>query len=299
MATTAVTPAGRQTSRRSSAVTPRPVRATPAAGATRSSAARTAPAAGATRSSAARTAPAAGATRSSAARTTSPHRRGVSRSATPKAPRRVSGPIVMRGGEIALPLPGFQPPALPRPRRKPAPGRSPVPKRAPVRDRTSERRPGVAGRSLARRTLGAVVALPDLPLLDRIVRGRTWIALLGAMLVGIVTMQVEMLKLGRQIGVATSQATVLESRNELLRASVAGLSNVQRIEQLAVQKGLVMPPPTGVGFVSGASYQSQIARALANIHAPSASTFGTQHATNGGVTVAAGETTAVAPSTGG
>jgi cell division protein FtsL len=204
----------------------------------------------------------------------------------PKLPRRISGPVVARGGGVSLPLPGFAPPSLPLRERVPQPRVRPArPQRVP-RDR-----------QLTRRALRGVLSVPDLPLLDRIVRGRTWIALLGVMLAGIVTMQVEVLKLGREIGAASGQATVLQSRNELLRASVAGLSNVQRIEQLAVQQGMVMPPPMGVGFVpsGGAGGETAlIQRALSNIHTPSPSSFGTQSTSNGGLTVAAGTTTAVA-----
>ncbi|MHB8690125.1 MAG: hypothetical protein ACYDHH_02670 [Solirubrobacteraceae bacterium] len=278
MPPTAATAAGRQSSKRGGARAPRPVAATPP----RTPAAQAAPRARAPR------------TQATARTKASSHRGTLSRSPLPKLPRRISGPVAARGGGVSLPLPGFAPPSLPLrervPRTRARPPRPARPQRLP-RDR-----------QLARRALQGVLSLPDLPLLDRIVRGRTWIALLGVMLAGIVTMQVEVLKLGREIGAATGQATVLQSRNELLRASVAGLSNVQRIEQLAVQQGMVMPPPTGIGFVasSGAGGDAAlIQHALANIHTPNPSSFGTQSTSNGGLTVAAGATTAVPPSTGG
>jgi cell division protein FtsL len=183
---------------------------------------------------------------------------------------------------FAPPAPTFAPPAPTV--APPAPGRIARPRRTA--------RPA-ADRSLPARALGAIRALPDLPLLDRIVRGRTWIALLGVMLAGIVYTQVEVLRLGTRIGVATEQSASLQALGEQLRASVATLSNVQRIEQLAEAQGMVLPPPTGVGFLTGGS--GQISAALNNIKPPNASAFGTHTTTNGGLTIAAGMTTAQNP----
>jgi cell division protein FtsL len=187
----------------------------------------------------------------------------------------------MSGGAVALPQPGFAPPL---PRRKPAPQRP-----ARTRTRTAPR----SDRSLPGRALGAILLLPDLLILDRIVRGRAWIALLGVMLAGIVYMQVEVLKLGHTIGTATMQISTLQARNEQLRVNVATLSGVQRIEQLAERQGMVLPPPSGVGFVAGGPGQLQAA--LANIKAPDPAAFGTQTTSNGGLTTAAGMTTAHNP----
>jgi hypothetical protein len=124
--------------------------------------------------------------------------------------------------------------------------------------------------------------MPDHPLLDRAVRGRVWIALMGILLAGIVAMQVEVLKLGASIGRSIEQGSSLQSRNELLRASVSGLSDDQRIMRLAAAQGMVMPPPAGVGFLSaGAGHMQQ---ALANIHQPNPTAFTTMTTTNGAVT---------------
>jgi cell division protein FtsL len=250
----------------------------------------------------------------------SPHRRRVARPAAPKAPRRVSGPaprsgrllgngIVMSGGAVALPQPSFAPPArervAPRRGRTAAPSREriPAPSRerpdAPSRERIARPRrsaPAQVDRSLAAGALGVIRALPDLPLLDRILRGRTWIALLGVMLAGIVYTQVEVLRLGAKIGTSIEQSSTLQATNEQLRVNVATLSNVQRIEQLAETMGMVLPPPTAVGFVSGGAGELQAA--LNNIKPPSPSAVGTQATTNGGLTTGAGMTTAKSPAQG-
>jgi hypothetical protein len=112
--------------------------------------------------------------------------------------------------------------------------------------------------------------LPEHTLLDRIVRGRTWIPLLGVLLVGIVAMQVEILKLGTGMGRWIERSSSLSTKNQALQANVAGLMDDQRIERLAAKMGMVMPDPTAVSFLSA---QPGAARAVANIHAPDPSIF--------------------------
>ncbi len=74
--------------------------------------------------------------------------------------------------------------------------------------------------------------------------------MLGVMLVGIVAMQVEELKLGASVGRALSETATLQSRNQLLRASVSALSDDQRIERLAARMGMVMPAPGDVVYLT-------------------------------------------------
>ncbi len=187
----------------------------------------------------------------------------------------MSGPLsglltATPGGAVVLPRPGVAP-------RRPA---------APARPR---RHGGIdvpaSALGLAIHAGAIVRTLPDHAWLDRVVRGRTWVVLLGVMLVGIVGMQVEMLKLGAAIGRATEQSASLESRNQTLQASVARLADDRRIERLAGAQGMVMPQPAGVGFLTPG--QGTLRRALANIHPPSASTFADAPKGNGAITTAA------------
>jgi len=127
------------------------------------------------------------------------------------------------------------------------------------------------GASLLERTAAFVRALPDHPLLDRIVRGRAWIPILGVLLAGIVAMQVEVLKLSATMGSTIQRGTALESRNQQLRASVAELSDDQRIERLAAAMGMVMPDPSAMSFLS--TRPGDIHAALANIHQPDANGY--------------------------
>jgi hypothetical protein len=193
--------------------------------------------------------------------TSSPHRAPVRRSLVPRNPRRVSGPA------------------------RPSPAR---------RRGQSTVRPPLASRSAA-----YIRALPDHALLDRIIRGRYWIPLLGVLLVGIVAMQVEVLKLNAGIGRALEQSTSLQGRNEQLRAAVARGADDQRIESMAAHMGMVMPPPAAIRFL-GRLPIADAGRAIANIHAPAATGF--QAAlTAAGTTTTAGATSSMAattPSTG-
>jgi hypothetical protein len=133
------------------------------------------------------------------------------------------------------------------------------------------RRPPAQVGPLRPRALELVRGLPDHPLLDRIVRGRAWIPLLGVMLAGIVAAQVEVLKLNASIGRSIALSTTLSSRNQLLRASVSSLSDAQRIEGLATRMGMVMPGPTAVSFLD--IRRADAALAAAAIHLPDSAAF--------------------------
>jgi hypothetical protein len=95
------------------------------------------------------------------------------------------------------------------------------------------------------------------------------------LLVGIVAMQVEILKLGAGMGRWIHRSSTLQSRNEALQANVAALMDDSRIEQLAAKAGMVMPSPTALSFLS-AQPASDATRAASNIHAPDPSNFTAQ-----------------------
>jgi hypothetical protein len=135
--------------------------------------------------------------------------------AAPRAPRRVSGPVARRAG----PVPGGAA-ALPRPRT------------------------GTTG------LFARVRALPEHRVVDRLLRSRLWIWALGALLGGIVTMQVSLLKLNSGISRAVETTTTLERQNAGLEASIARLSSPDRIESGAGTLGMVMPPAGDVGYLS-------------------------------------------------
>jgi hypothetical protein len=170
-----------------------------------------------------------------------PSRRG---SETSRPPRRVSGPV---GGRL-------NPTPTGRPRSRQAP------------------RESIA---LGGRAFALVRGLPDHSLIDRLVRGRAWIPVLGVLLTGIVAMQVEILKLGTSMGRAMERSATLQTQNGSLLANVASLADDQRIERLAAGMGMVMPTPNSMVFLH-AQPSGNIARAIGNIQAPDPTGFASQ-----------------------
>ena len=77
--------------------------------------------------------------------------------------------------------------------------------------------------------LDVLRGLPDARWLDRLLRGQGWIVLIGIALMGIVAMQVSLLKMNAGIGASIEQAGELERANADLRSEVSKLSSEERI----------------------------------------------------------------------
>jgi cell division protein FtsL len=129
----------------------------------------------------------------------------------PRHPRRMSGPV-------ARPVPSI---ALPQPARRGSTG-----------------------------TFERLRALPDHRLVDRLLRGRAWIWLIGIMLGGIVAMQVSLLKLNTGISNAVTTSATLERVNADLETEVARLSSGERIQRTAAEEGMVAPAAGDVGYLT-------------------------------------------------
>jgi len=192
-----------------------------------------------------------GATRTSSARSAG-HRAPARSSA---GPRRVSGPAT----------------GAPRSRRVSGPVRGGASTRPAIRRPAAPPIAGPRPSAIAARTSAFVRALPDHRLLDRVVRGRSWIPILGLLLTGIVAMQVETLRLSASTGRSLERVTALQSRNQQLQASVAVLADDQRIERLAAGMNMVMPGPTQVRFL--AARGGSVSRALGAVHTPNGPAF--------------------------
>ncbi|HKG62800.1 MAG TPA: hypothetical protein VKB28_01945 [Solirubrobacteraceae bacterium] len=130
----------------------------------------------------------------------------------PRHARRVSGPV-------ARPVPHV--PAVPRPVRRGSTG-----------------------------AFERLLALPDLRLVDRLLRGRVWIWLIGILLGGIVAMQVSLLKLNTGISNAVTTSATLERVNAELETEVARLSSGERIQRTAAEEGMVAPAAGDVGYLT-------------------------------------------------
>lgn len=92
-------------------------------------------------------------------------------------------------------------------------------------------------------------ALPEHRLVDRLLRSRLWIWVLGALLGGIVAMQVSLLKLNSGISRAVTTATTLERQNAGLEAAIARLSTTDRVEAGALTLNMLMPPAGDVSYL--------------------------------------------------
>ncbi len=213
-----------------------------------------------------------------------PKRGGIRRSFVSANPRRVSGPVrgraaasgtarasataraaasvTMTAAATAVAAAAEVAPRITRPARD-------IARPAPRITRPAHRAAPTTG-TRAGRALAFVRGLPDHALTDRLVRGRAWIPVLGVLLAGIVAMQISLLRLNASMGRAIEQGTTLQTETGLLRAQVASLGEVQRIERIATGMGMVMVTPEQVTFVSPRS-RDIAEKAIANMTAPSAS----------------------------
>jgi hypothetical protein len=157
-----------------------------------------------------------------------PARRAIARRAS--AVRRISGPVSRR--MVAAPVAA---PALPR--------------------------RGTTG------LFARVRALPEHRVVDRLLRSRLWIWALGALLGGIVTMQVSLLKLNSGISRAVETTTTLERQNAELEMSIARLSSPERIDEGAQALGMIQPPAGEVSYLTAGPQDAE--RAARRMQPPS------------------------------
>ncbi len=144
-----------------------------------------------------------------------------------------------------------------RPRRAPAP-RGPRRISGPARPATAPRRPAAgAAANQAGLVLGLLSALESLAqhrLLDRLIRGRVWIGLVAFALIGIVTLQLGLLKLNGGIGRALEHEALLQRENAALSIENSELAAGTRVEQSAAKLGMAFVPAGALRFlVSGRS----------------------------------------------
>ena len=127
--------------------------------------------------------------------------------------------------------------------------------------------------------------------MDRLVRSRAWVLIIGFGLIGIVAMQVSMLKLNAGISRAADTVTTLERNNQALKAQVSKLSSGDRIQALAAQRGFVMPEPADVTYLRATDPRASASRAAGRMQSPDKSIAGPA----GSVTVAEALAKAAAP----
>jgi hypothetical protein len=141
------------------------------------------------------------------------------------------------GGGRGAPAPaqraGAEPARLPR--------RAPWPRRVPAA-------PGRL-RRLRDAPVARAVRTRGNSLLDALLRGPGWIAVIGALLAGIVFFNVDVLRQGRDIADTTERATALEHQNAQAVLEVARLSSSEHVQRAAAARGFVLPPAGEVRYL--------------------------------------------------
>ena len=160
------------------------------------------------------------------------------------------------------------------PRRAPASRTQAAPKRAPARRapaghatrrRTTAQRGAAAQRRMSGASTGApAVALPvrvlNAPftraarartgsMLDALLSGRGWIALVFVLLAGIVFFNVDLLQMNRDIARDADRISALKRENARLLLDEARLASSERIQESAALLGLVLPAPGEVRYL--------------------------------------------------
>ena len=79
-------------------------------------------------------------------------------------------------------------------------------------------------------------------LLDRLIRGRLWIGLVAFALIGIVTLQLVLLKLNAGIGRALEREALLQRENAALSIENSELAAGEQVESQAEHAGMELVP---------------------------------------------------------
>jgi cell division protein FtsL len=152
----------------------------------------------------------------------------------------VSPPPASSAGRGAPLAPG-RPFAPPRPRRVSGPLRVPA-RNAPARRAVADSGGLVLG------LLGMLEALSSHRLLDRLIRGRMWIGIVAFALIGIVTLQLGLLKLNSSIGHALEAESQLQRENAALSIENSELAGGNRVESQAERLGMRLTSVGGLQF---------------------------------------------------
>jgi cell division protein FtsL len=127
------------------------------------------------------------------------------------------------------------------PVRRPAPARRSAP--APSRRRAPAPAPTLVQRA------GALARARVTTAGERILHGPGLIGIVFVLLVGVVFANVALLQKNRQITHDAARVSELKRDNAMLRRDVAMLGSSERIQQVAAERGLVLPAPDAVRYL--------------------------------------------------
>lgn len=152
-----------------------------------------------------------------------------------------------------------------RPRRVSGPGARPARARssrpAPV---VRPVRPSPATAASAARAR----SLLDSRAIDSLIHGRAWIAIVTFALIGIVTMQLGLLKLNAGIGRALVHEAALQRENSALSVENSEAAAANTIEQQAAHMGMRLIPLGALRFLSAQVSRADLGRALQRLNEP-------------------------------
>ncbi|HWM11411.1 MAG TPA: cell division protein FtsL [Solirubrobacteraceae bacterium] len=129
------------------------------------------------------------------------------------------------------------------------PARAPVHRPArhsspkPSRRRAAPPRPGLLQRT------GALARARVVAGVEALLHGPGLIAIVFVLLVGVVFANVALLQKNRQITHDAARVSELKRDNATLRSEVAELGSSERIQQVAAERGLVLPAPDAVRYL--------------------------------------------------
>lgn len=135
--------------------------------------------------------------------------------------------------------------APPRAPARPAPG----PVRGPAVRRPARAKPGEGSARLRPRRAVAGAAAAGTGFLARLFSGRRLILLLGAALIGLVFLQVNLLRINTTMSADVEKAQMLKRDNASKRALIAQMGAGRRVEGAAGGLGMVMPAATEVCYL--------------------------------------------------
>jgi len=150
------------------------------------------------------------------------------------------------------------------PRRVSGPAR----RKAPDRE---VRAPATSGGGVVLGLIDALERVANHRLLDRLLRGRAWIGLVAFALIGIVTMQLGLLKLSGGIGRAIEREALLQRENAALSIENSELAAGERVQSLATGLGMELVPTGALRFLA-ANPRTDITKAAAAVSASARAT---------------------------
>jgi len=130
----------------------------------------------------------------------------------------------------------------------PAPGRRRS-RSTPARRPSPQRHQRHGGRHLVGRTAHVVTHLPESRPVVGISRSRVWIAVIGALLTGLVAINVMTVSYGASSSKVDEQIQSLQRRNAILQSTETEVLSMPRVQDAAKAAGMTTPDPEELRYL--------------------------------------------------